>query len=331
MTNYYLNSSVTNPRLAELLRFMPGENKSGVRLRYIRNMAEAFNISNLAWPILPDDTHPALESDDGTKSIDFDSQLNFVGWNDSEGAFYPIVYLSSAMAIADGYDVMITGVDMITAFQLGSNKIGGFNFELPDGQIKRIEEREIATLKLLPLPNADTTVPKLVPVPKGEERPFKTKDLENLRAIKRIFELENDKQRVQDEAYKTATKQTHNVALAVVSGLLSITLLSVAVQHGRADLLGYGGFAGLVAIALFVTRKDELTSLYNKLLTTGKYGKEIQEIEALQTDLGNYDPELINFVPEYLQNLPDVAELVGYMERGQAHDLPEAIQLYEQN
>ena len=58
MTNYYLNSSVTNPRLAELLRFMPGENKSGVRLRYIRNMAEAFNISNLAWPILPDDTHP---------------------------------------------------------------------------------------------------------------------------------------------------------------------------------------------------------------------------------------------------------------------------------
>ena len=71
--------------------------------------------------------------------------------------------------------------------------------------------------------------------------------------------------------------------------------------------------------------------MYNKLLTTGKYGKEIQEIEALQTDLGNYDPELINFVPEYLQNLPDVAELVGYMECGQAHDLPEAIQLYEQN
>ena len=200
---------------------------------------------------------------------------------------------------------------------------------MPFGKHVVSGQQVVQTVKLFPLPNTNTTVPKREPVPKVEERPFKTKDLENLRAIKRIFELENDKQRVQDEAYKTATKQTHNVALAVVSGLLSVVLLSVAVQHGQTNLLGYGGVAGLAAIVLFATRKGELTSVYNKLLTNGKYSKEIQEIEALQTDLGNYDPELINFLPEYLQNWQNVAELVGYMERGQAHDLPEAIQLYE--
>lgn len=331
MTNYYLNLPVINPRLAELLKLMPDERKPGVRLRYIKNAIESFNLACLVWPILPDETHPILESDDGKKIINVDDQLSFVGRHDDEGAFYPLVYLSSDTAVANGYDVMITRGDMLANFQAGNNKLGGFNFVLPDGQIKRIEEREIATLKLLPLPNTNTTVPKREPMPKGEERSFKTKDLENLRAIKRIFELENDKQRVQDEAYKTATKQTHNVALAVVSGLLSVVLLIVAVQHGQTNLLGYGGVAGLAAIVLFATRKGELTSMYNKLLTTGKYANQIQEIEALQTDLGNYDSELINFVPEYLRNLPDVAELVGYMERGQAHDLPEAIQLYEQN
>lgn len=54
MTNYYLNLPVINPRLAELLKLMPDERKPGVRLRYIKNAIEAFNLACLVWPILPD-------------------------------------------------------------------------------------------------------------------------------------------------------------------------------------------------------------------------------------------------------------------------------------
>ncbi|WP_264295848.1 hypothetical protein [Weissella cibaria] len=40
---------------------------------------------------------------------------------------------------------------------------------------------------------------------------------------------------------------------------------------------------------------------------------------------------MINFLPKYLRSRQAVDMLALYLERGQAQDLPEAIQLYEQN
>ncbi len=209
--------------------------------------------------------------------------------------------------------------------------LGGFDFYLADGVVVTVAEYELATLKLVPTDNTNTTVPEDEPQFSPDAMPVPADDLGRLHVLQQLYDLEIEKQTLQAEARQGAYKHAQSPLLGTLGIIAMLLSLMFALAYQEVWFYVAAGVAGVMAYASFHVSERSLNKRYEKQIASWPYADKLESIETTQTNLGNYNPIMINFLPKYLRSRQAVDMLALYLERGQAQDLPEAIQLYEQN
>ena len=72
----------------------------------------------------------------------------------------------------------------------------------------------------------------------------------------------------------------------------------------------------------FMFSERSLNKRYEKQIASWPYADKLESIETTQTNLGNYNPIMINFLPKYLRSRQAVDMLALYLERGQPKIYP---------
>ena len=331
MTNYYVNLPVDNSRLTKRLRGLRHDTDAASRSRRLQQMVIDFNRALLLWPVITDANHQIGVSTTGQPIIADDGSLPFSGRTDETGAFFPTVFLSSEVGLANWPDNLVSRIDMIQEFQRSDMMLGGFDFYLADGIVVTVAEYELAMLKLVPTDNTNTTVPEDEPQFSPDAMPVPADDLGRLHVLQQLYDLEIEKQTLQAEARQGAYKHAQSPLLGTLGIIAMLLSLMFALAYQEVWFYVAAGVAGVMAYASFHVSERLLNKRYEKQIASWPYADKLESIETTQTNLGNYNPIMINFLPKYLRSRQAVDMLALYLERGQAQDLPEAIQLYEQN